>query len=104
MLLFAVGAIAFALVRWKRHPRASLMTAVAFAIYLFDFVIFNVFLYWLPSMIEPLKLSQTARTWVEGIIFFCEDFVTATIFILLVAAAFAGRTQAKPPEVEPANP
>lgn len=96
MLLFAVGAIVFALIRWKRNPRASLMTALAFGIYLFDWVIFTVFLYWFPRLIESWRLSSYARAWVDGIIFFCEDFVTAAIFILLTAAAFIGRDRTTP--------
>jgi hypothetical protein len=72
------------------------MTVIAFVIYLVDWVVFNAFIYWLPSLIEPLKLSPSARNWVEGIIFFCEDFVAAVIFILLTAAAFIGRDRVEP--------
>ena len=91
MLIFAAGAILFALIRWKRNSRASLMTAVAFVIYLIDFVIFNAFLYWFPQLTESWHLSPSAGRWVDGIIFFIEDFVTAAIIILLTAAAFSGR-------------
>ena len=96
MLLFATGAIIFALVRWKRHPRASLMTAIAFVIYLFDWVLFTAFLYWFPELIQSWRITPTTRAWIDGIIFFVEDFVTATIFILLTAAAFIGRDRSAP--------
>lgn len=96
MLLFAAGAIVFALIRWKRSPRASLMTAIAFGIYLFDWVLFTAFLYWFPELIESLRLTPYTRQWIDGIIFFLEDFVTAIIFILLTAAAFSGRERSAP--------
>ena len=91
MLLFAIAAIIFALIRWKRNPRSSLMTSIAFAIYLIDFVIFNAFLYWFPEITRTWRLSISAREWVDGVIFFLEDFVTAAIFLLLTFAAFTGR-------------
>jgi len=97
MLLFAVGAIVFALVRWKRSPRASLMAAIAFVIYLIDWAVFTAFLYWFFSVLGPtLRISSSARSWLDGIVFFLEDFVTATIFILLTAAAFSGRNKEEP--------
>lgn len=91
MLLFAAGAIVFALIRWKLNPRASLITAIALVIYLLDFVAFTTFLYWFPQLTESWHLSPSARQWVDGIIFFLEDFVTAATIILLTAAAFIGR-------------
>ena len=96
MLLFAVGAIVFALIRWKRNPRASLMTAIAFGIYLVDWVVYTAFLYWFPEVTASWRLTPSSRQLVEGIIFFCEDFVTAAIFILLTAAAFIGRNHITP--------
>lgn len=98
MLIFAAAAITFSLIRWKRSPRASLMTAIAFLIYLIDFVLFTVFLYWFPQLTESWHLSPSAREWVDGIIFFVEDFVTAAIIILLTAAAFTGRNEGQPAE------
>ncbi len=95
MLIFAAGAILLALMRWKRNPRASLMTVIAFVIYLLDFVIFNAFLYWFPQLTESWHLSPSARQWVDGIIFFFEDFLTAAIIILLTAAAFIGRNKSQ---------
>ena|SRR6185436_12116825 len=94
MLLFAAGAILFSLIRWRRNPRASVMTAVAFVIYLIDWLLFTIFLYWFPELTRTWRLSITAREWIDGIIFFCEDFVGAAIIILLTAAAFTGRKSA----------
>lgn len=98
MILLALGAIVFAFVRWRSGPRAALMTVIAFLIYFIDMVLFTAFLYWFPQMTESWRLSPSAREWIDWIIFFCEDFVTAAIIILLTAAAFSGRRRNTPVE------
>ena len=98
MLLVVVGGIVFAAVRWRSSSRASLITIVALVIYLIDFVAFNAFLYWFPQLTESWRLSPSAREWIDWIIFFCEDFITAAIIILLTAAAFTGRRTDSIPE------
>ena len=60
MLLLALGGIVFAFMRWKLHPRASLMTVVALGIYLVDMVVYTLILYWLPSIVEPMRMSTSA--------------------------------------------
>lgn len=91
MVLLALGGIAFAVVRWRRHPRASLITALALAIYLFDMVVYTLVLYWLPTVVDPMNLSPSASRWFYSVVYFIEDIVIAVTIILLVAAAFADR-------------
>ena len=91
MLLLALGGIVFAIMRWKSHPRASLMTVVALAIYLVDMVIYTMILYWLPGIVEPMRMSSTASRFFYSVVYFLEDIVYAVTIILLVAAAFADR-------------
>lgn len=91
MLLLAFGGIVFAIMRWKLHPRASLMTVVALAIYLVDMVVYTLILYWLPSLIEPMRMSPSASRWFYSVVYFIEDIVFAVTIILLVAAAFTDR-------------
>jgi hypothetical protein len=98
MILVALGAIVFAFVRWKSGPRAALITMIAFLIYFIDMILFTAFLYWFPEMTSSWRLSSSAREWIDWIIFFCEDFVTAIFIILLTAAAFIGRRQDSIPE------
>ena len=93
MVLLALGGIIFTLVRWKSGPRAALMTAIALFVYLIDMVALTVFLYWYPQLTESWHLSPSVREWVDVIIFFLEDFVTAAMIILLTAAAFSGRNK-----------
>ena len=91
MLLFAVGAIIFSLIRWKRHPRVSLMTTVAFVIYLIDAFVFSIFLYVFPTLITSMRMSGKAIDWLYFFIFFFADFVLVIVIVLLVIAAFSQR-------------
>ncbi len=91
MLLLALGGIVFAIMRWKLHPRASLMTVVALGIYLVDMVVYTMILYWLPSIVEPMRMSTSASRFFYSVVYFIEDIVIAVTIILLVAAAFANR-------------
>ena len=91
MLLLALGGIVFAIMRWKLHPRASLMTVVALGIYLVDMVVYTMILYWLPSIVEPMRMSPSASRFFYSVVYFIEDIVFAVTIILLVAAAFANR-------------
>lgn len=95
MLLLALGGIVFAIIRWKSYPRASLMTVVALAIYLVDMVVYTMILYWLPNLVEPMRMSASASRFFYSVVYFIEDIVMAVTIILLVAAAFADR-KAKP--------
>lgn len=91
MLLLALGGIVFAFMRWRLHPRASLMTVVALGIYLVDMVVYTMILYWLPSIVEPMRMSASASRFFYSVVYFIEDIVMAVTIILLVAAAFANR-------------
>lgn len=95
MLLLALGGIVFAFMRWKLHPRASLMTVVALGIYLVDMVVYTLILYWLPSLVEPMRMSPSASRFFYSVVYFIEDIVFAVTILLLVAAAFTNR-QSKP--------
>jgi hypothetical protein len=91
MLLLALGGIVFAIMRWKLHPRASLITVVALGIYLVDMVVYTMILYWLPSIVEPMRMSASASRFFYSVVYFIEDIVMAVTILLLVAAAFANR-------------
>jgi len=97
MLLLVLGGSAFAIIRWKRHPRVSLMTLVALVIYFLEAILFVAFLYWLPNLMQSMRISGGASGWLYSLIFFFEDFVFALVIILLVGAAFTGRGRADRP-------
>ena len=91
VLLLALGGIVFAFMRWKLHPRASLMTVVALGIFLVDMVVYTLILYWLPSIVQPMRMSASASRFFYSVVYFIEDIVFAVTIFLLVAAAFANR-------------
>lgn len=91
MLLFAFGAIIFSAIRWKRHPRVSLLTIIAFVIYLIDAFLFSILLYVIPNLINPMRLSGRTLDWLYFFVFFFADFVYVIVIVLLVSAAFTQR-------------
>ena len=94
MLLVSLGGIVFAIARWKRHPRVSLMTVLALALYWVEAVVLLCIRYWLPNLVETMKLSGPAINVLFVVISVLDDFAFAVIIILLVAAAFTGRKPA----------
>ena len=91
MLLVCLGGSVFAVLRWKRHPRVSLMTLIALLLYLIEGIVFIAFLYWVPDLMQAMRLSSKASGWLYTIIFFFEDFVFVAVLLLLVGAALTGR-------------
>ena len=96
MLLLALGGIIFAIVRWKLHPRVSLMTVIALVILLVEAFVFSILLYYIPELLRPMTLSSKAIDWLYFFVFFFEDFIPSLILVLLVGAAFSQRN---PPAV-----
>ena len=97
MLLMAGAGLIVAIVRWRVHPRVSLITAIALVIYFLEIVIYNSFLYYFPNMIEPMRLSSSVMRWMYSLVYFCDDIIASVIIILLVAAAYTGRRQTSNP-------
>jgi hypothetical protein len=91
LLLLVLGGMGFAIVRWKRHPRVSLMTVLALGLYLLDTVTFAVLYYWLPNVFYSLKLTAQNISTLESVLQIIDDFAYAAVLILLVSAAFTGR-------------
>jgi len=94
MLLVSLGGIVFAIARWKRHPRVSLMTVLALALYWVEAFVYLCLRYWLPNLVEAWKLSGSAINVLLVVISLLDDFAFAVVIILLVAAAFSGRKPA----------
>jgi hypothetical protein len=94
MLLVSLSGIVFAIARWKRHPRISLMTVLALALYWVEAFIFLCLRYWLPDLVEAWKLSGSAINVLLVVISLLDDFAFAVVIILLVAAALSGRQPA----------
>jgi hypothetical protein len=94
VLLLAAGGIVFALIRWKRHPRVSLMTVIALVVFLIDAFAYSTILYLLPDIFRPLHLSFKATEWLYFFVYILEDLVYALVIVLLFLAAFTQRKTA----------
>jgi hypothetical protein len=94
VILVVLAGLIIALVRWKRHPRVSLMAALALFLYFVRFTLFTIFNYYLPNLFAGVfHASDEGVSWAYTALFFFEDLAFAGIVILLVAAAFSQRGQ-----------
>jgi hypothetical protein len=94
MMLVTGAGIGLAIARWKRHPRASLITVLALALYWVEAIILLCIRHWLPTLVEATKMSSAAINILFVVISLVDDFAFAVIIILLVSAAFTGRKPA----------
>ncbi len=92
--LVVLAGVIFSIVRWKRHPRVSLMTMIALALYLIEFIVYATVLYWMPSLRETLHISLDSFKNLYVLLYVLDDFAYAAVIILLVAAAMTGRRRA----------
>lgn len=93
LIMTIVAGIGFAVYRWKRHPRISLMTVLALGLYLIDTLAFAIITSLLPRFFFQLHLTARNISTLDSVFQLLDDFVFATVLILLVAAAFTGRVR-----------
>ena len=91
LLLLVLGGMGFAIARWKRHPRVSLMTVLALGLYLLETLTFAVLYHVLPNFFYSLKLTAQNISTLESVLQIIDDFAYAAVLILLVSAAFTER-------------
>jgi hypothetical protein len=84
--------IIFALVRWRRHPKVSLVTIAALLLYLFKFVVFTGLYYSVPQITTHVAadLGPTLFFTLDVL----SDIASAAVIVLLVVAAFMKRQPA----------
>jgi hypothetical protein len=87
------GGIVFAIVRWKRHPRVSLMTTLALGLYLVELFGFAFLFHYLPRFFDMLRLTSNNISKLDTLLQVVDDFAFVAVLILLVAAAFTGRSR-----------
>jgi glycopeptide antibiotics resistance protein len=90
-ILVALSGIVFAIVRFKRHLRVSILTLLGLIVYLLMLLVFIPLGYWLPELGHVFHLSESQVGWAYTMIYVLEDLVYTGILILLVAAAFSQR-------------
>jgi predicted neutral ceramidase superfamily lipid hydrolase len=86
LILVVLGGIIFAVVRWKRHPRVSLLTILGLAFFLMETTLFTFLTY---AIVRWFLGGQVFST----VLYVVDDIAYAAVIILLVAAAFTGRSR-----------
>jgi cbb3-type cytochrome oxidase subunit 3 len=93
LLLVILGGIVFALGRWKRHPRVSLLTTIGLGLYLVESYAFAFLFHYLLRLFDTLHLSASNISMLDSGLQLADDFGFSVVLILLVAAAFSRRNR-----------
>src|ERR671913_193672 len=87
-ILVALVGCLLVLIRWRRHPRASVLALVALLIYLFASFLFPIIYAVLPTLLTERAWSTTSYSiFYRGLAFF-HYLVEAVALALLLAAVF----------------
>jgi hypothetical protein len=98
-LIAILACAVFAIVRWKRHPRVSLILLIGLLLLLFHEFAFAVVYASLPDLIvkstnELDRATTTHNVYIAvAVIYNCLEVVP---FVLLLIAVFMGRRKAEP--------
>jgi hypothetical protein len=96
ILLMIVIGLVFAIIRWRRHPSVSLLTAIALVIYVIKIFTFALINYWLPNLRFSLHVSYAAINNLYILLSVLSDIAFAIVLLILVIAAFLKRQTLAP--------
>ena len=91
LLLVILAGIILSIARWKRQPKASLITLIALGFYLIKVFLFTTLNYWIGSLRESMDWSYATLNNLFTVLHGANDIGFAVVLVLLVAAAFANR-------------
>jgi hypothetical protein len=91
LLLLCLAGLVLGFIRSKRHPKASLMTALGLGLYLLVSFVYAGVLHSLPSLVQKMQISYTSTAPVYIVAAVIDDLGYAAMILLLVVAAFTGR-------------
>jgi hypothetical protein len=96
MLLLVFAGIVVAIVRWKRHPKASLLTVSGLVLFILQSLTFGSIFYFLPQLHDRgFSYDTINNLYLVGEI--CGDIFYSAVILLLVSAVFSQRNPAKDP-------
>lgn len=84
--------LVLAVSRWKRHPRVSLLSTLAFGIFLFNILLGRGIFYWRWNMTEVGNFAATMK--VVHLANHASNGLSLAAWILLMVALFGWRDQA----------
>ena len=96
ILLVALGGIAFAIIRWRRHPGVSLLVTIGLLFYIIKLTIFAALYYWLPTLRVSMKMSYRAISNLYDLTSIVSDITFSIVLVILVVAAFYRRSRVAP--------
>jgi hypothetical protein len=94
MLLLVLAGILVALVRWKRHPKVSLLTVSGLGLFILQSLTFGSVFYLLPRL-HDRGFSYGNINNLYLIIEVCRDIFYSAVIVLLVSAVLTQRSQTK---------
>jgi hypothetical protein len=94
LLLFVAGVV-FALIRWKRHPKVSLLTLLGLCIWQLASFTFMFINNRLPTWLRENGWTSESQIKVYFAINLTHDLLYSVMLVLLVAAALSQRGQNK---------
>jgi hypothetical protein len=83
LLLVLFAGLLVALIRWKRHPRTSLLASIGLVLYIIEIFLFTIVYY----LLSGVWMGSSAFSVIQVV----DDFIYAGILILLISAAFSQR-------------
>lgn len=102
VFLVWLAAIILAVIHWRRHPRVSLITLIAFGMFFVAALVGTALISWLPLALHERGLPGSQMGNVVIIANFLRGLFDAVAWILLVAAIFGWRRAQ--PESPQSNP
>ncbi len=91
VLLLALAGIILALVRWKRHPKVSLITVIGLVFFLVESLIYSTLLYRLPRLFGQRWVTLESYEIYFTVLYVLDDIAYALVIVLLVTAALIQR-------------
>ena len=89
LILVLLGGLLFAIVRWKHHPRVSLLASIGLGFYIVEIFVVAAAYYFLPAFLERagMPVSSSLFTVIQVV----DDIIYSAILISLIAAALSQR-------------
>lgn len=94
MLLLVLAGIVVAIVRWKRHPKVSLLTVSGLVLFIAQSLTFGTIFYFLP-LLHDRGYSYGSIDNLYLVVEICHDIAYSAVIVLLVSAVLSQRDPAK---------
>lgn len=90
-LLTLITCMIFAITRWKRSPKVSLLVLISLALLFIHGIAFSIIYNWVPGLfVKPVYDATTMRN-VYLVLGLISNGIAAVIFAILLVAIFMGR-------------